>query len=172
MEMGVQDMSDPPGGEIKRDDKGNPSCLMSEAAGIMFVCPHLAKVASMEQKLTAIRGAIKTYQAVRYTRMTEMAMDENGWEALMVLRSKEELTIRLAIYWLTLLAKQTRNTSAKWTVLLSCGSSIICSHHRSLRIAGIKVIGEFVFSPKEYPLLKRHSLCSVSGIRSVNNDTN
>ena len=75
-EMGVQDMPDPPGGEIKRDEEGNPSGLMSEAACIMFVWPHLAKAASMEEKMSAIRDAIRAYNSSGYTGMIEMAMDE------------------------------------------------------------------------------------------------
>merc|ERR1712070_85656 len=71
-EMDVADMPNPEGGEIFRDETGRPTGLMSEAAGMQIVWPHLAKVTSREEKLSQIRGAIRTYNAAGYTGMIEM----------------------------------------------------------------------------------------------------
>ena len=156
-EMGVQDMPDPPGGEIKRDEQGNPSGLMSEAAGIMMVWPHLAKVASMEQKLSAIRDAIKTYNAAGYTGMIEMAMDENGWEALQVLRSKEELSIRLAVYWLIKPSKTDEENLRQVDQAVELWKKYNLQSSPDLRIAGIKIIGDGVIDACTAALVEPYS---------------
>ncbi|KIW65917.1 hypothetical protein PV04_08131 [Phialophora macrospora] len=161
-EMAVQDMPDPPGGEIKRDEKGNPTGLRSEAAGIMVVWPHLARVASMEDKLNAIREAIRTYNAAGYTGMIEMAMDENGWEALMQLRSKEELTIRLAVYWLIAPSKTDEENFRQVDRAVELWKEYNLTSSPDLRIAGIKVIGDGVVDACTASLLEPYSSNGVS----------
>ena len=161
-EMGVQDMPDPPGGEIKRDEKGNPSGLMSEAAGIMFVWPHLAKVAAMEDKISAIREGIKTYNAAGYTGMIEMAMDENGWEALLELRSKEELPIRLAAYWLIAPSKTDKENFRQVDRAVELWKQYNLQTSPDFRIAGIKVIGDGVIDACTAALLEPYSSNGIS----------
>ncbi|ETI25654.1 hypothetical protein G647_02428 [Cladophialophora carrionii CBS 160.54] len=156
-EMAVQDMPDPPGGEIKRDEKGNPTGLMSEAAGIMVVWPHLARVASMEDKLTAVREAIRTYNAAGYTGMIEMAMDENGWEALLQLRSKQELSIRLAVYWLIAPSKTDEENFRQVDRAVELWTQYNLTSSPDLRIAGIKIIGDGVIDACTAALLEPYS---------------
>jgi predicted amidohydrolase YtcJ len=161
-EMAVQDMPDPPGGEIKRDEKGNPTGLMSEAAGIMVVWPHLARVASMEDKLTAVREAIRTYNAAGYTGMIEMAMDENGWEALLELRSKEELSIRLAVYWLIAPSETDEENFRQVDRAVELWKQYNLTSSPDLRIAGIKVIGDGVIDACTAALLEPYSSTGIS----------
>ncbi|OCT46992.1 amidohydrolase family protein [Cladophialophora carrionii] len=161
-EMAVQDMPDPPGGEIKRDEKGNPTGLMSEAAGIMVVWPHLARVASMEDKLTAVREAIRTYNAAGYTGMIEMAMDENGWEALLQLRSKEELSIRLAVYWLIAPSKTDEENFRQVGRAVELWKQYNLTSSPDLRIAGIKIIGDGVIDACTAALLEPYSSTGIS----------
>jgi predicted amidohydrolase YtcJ len=161
-EMAVQDMPDPPGGEIKRDEKGNPTGLMSEAAGIMVVWPHLARVASMEDKLTAVRKAIRTYNAAGYTGMIEMAMDENGWEALLELRSKEELSIRLAVYWLIAPSETDEENFRQVDRAVELWKQYNLTSSPDLRIAGIKVIGDGVIDACTAALLEPYSSTGIS----------
>ncbi|EXJ57309.1 hypothetical protein A1O7_07656 [Cladophialophora yegresii CBS 114405] len=161
-EMAVQDMPDPPGGEVKRDEKGNPSGLMSEAAGIMFVWPHLARVASMEDKLTAVREAIRTYNAAGYTGMIEMAMDENGWEALLQLRSKEELSIRIAVYWLIAPSKTDEENFRQVDRAVELWKQYNLTSSPDLRIAGIKIIGDGVIDACTAALLEPYSSTGIS----------
>jgi predicted amidohydrolase YtcJ len=156
-EMGVQDMADPPGGEIKRDEKGNPTGLMSEAAAIMVVWPHLAKAASMDQKLAAIREAVNTYNASGYTGMIEMAMDENGWEALLELRAKEKLSIRLAMYWLIAPSKSDEENFRQVDRAVQLWKQYNLESSPDFRIAGIKVIGDGVVDACTAALLEPYS---------------
>lgn len=161
-EMGVKDMPDPPGGEIKRDEKGNPTGLMSEAAAITIVWPHLAKVATMEEKLAAIREGIRTYNACGYTGMVEMAMDGNAWEALLLLRSQEELSIRLAIYWLIYPSKTDEENFRQVDRAIELWKQYNLETSPHFRIAGIKVIGDGVVDACTAALLEPYSTNGIS----------
>lgn len=90
-ELNVEDKDDPAGGKICRDENGKTSGLLSETAAQIYAWPHVANVSSMADKLEAIKGAVAAYTAVGFTGMVEMAMDENVWEALQVLRSQVSL---------------------------------------------------------------------------------
>ncbi|OQV11279.1 hypothetical protein CLAIMM_15139 [Cladophialophora immunda] len=161
-EMGVQDMPDPPGGEIKRDEQGNATGLLSEAAAITIVWPHLAKVASMEEKLSAIRQAITTYNSSGYTGMVEMAMDENAWEALLELRSTEELTIRVAAHWLIYPSKTNEENFRQVDRAIELWKQYNLQTSPNFRIAGIKVIGDGVIDACTAALLEPYSSNGVS----------
>ncbi|KAK8078718.1 hypothetical protein PG994_002525 [Apiospora phragmitis] len=105
-EMGLQNMPDPQGGKIHRDAvSGKPTGVLAESAVMLVVWPHLAKVASMEEKLAALQGAISSYTREGYTGAVDMAFDENMLEAVRVLRRQQQengetLPIRLAAHWL------------------------------------------------------------------------
>lgn len=161
-EMGVHDMPNPPGGEIHRDDQGNPTGLLSEAAAVAIVWPHLAKVASMEEKTTAIRDAIKTYNASGYTGIVEMAMDENAWEALLDLRSKEHLSIRLAAHWLIYPSKTNEENLRQVDRAIQLWRKYNLETSPDFRIAGIKVIGDGVIDACTAALLEPYSSNGVS----------
>lgn len=157
-EMGVLDyVPDPPGGEIKRDDKGTATGLLSEAAAVTIVWPHLAKVASMEEKMTSIREAVKTYNASGYTGMVEMAMDENAWEALLELRSQEELSIRLAAHWLIYPSKTDEENLRQVDRAIDTWKTYNLETSPTFRIAGIKVIGDGVIDACTAALLEPYS---------------
>ncbi|EXJ75421.1 uncharacterized protein A1O5_02117 [Cladophialophora psammophila CBS 110553] len=161
-EMGVQDMPDPPGGEIKRDERGSATGLLSEAAAITIVWPHLAKVASMEEKLSAIRQAIKTYNASGYTGIVEMATDENAWEALLELMSKEELSIRVAAHWLIYPSKTDAENFRQVDRAIDLWKQYSLETSPNFRIAGIKIIGDGVIDACTAALLQPYSSNGVS----------
>jgi len=161
-EMGIQDMPDPAGGEIHRDGKGKATGLLSEAAAVTIVWPFLAKAASMEEKMTSIREAIKTYNAAGYTGLVEMAMDENAWEALLLFRSKEELTIRIAVHWLIAPSKTTEENLRQVDRAIELWKEYNLDTSPSFRIAGIKVIGDGVIDACTAALLEPYSKNGVS----------
>ncbi|KIX03333.1 uncharacterized protein Z518_06885 [Rhinocladiella mackenziei CBS 650.93] len=161
-EMGVEDMPNPPGGEIQRDDQGHATGLLSEAAAVTIVWPHLSKVASMEEKTTAMREAIKTYNASGYTGMVEMAMDENAWEALLELKSKEELSIRLAAHWLIYPSKSDEENLRQVDRAIELGKQYNQENSPHFWIAGIKVIGDGVIDACTAALLEPYSSNGVS----------
>ncbi|KAJ9654024.1 hypothetical protein H2198_006879 [Neophaeococcomyces mojaviensis] len=144
-EMNVSDMPDPEGGEILRNENGKATGLMSEAAGIQIVWPHLARVTSREEKLSQIRQAIRTYNADGYTGMLELATDEEIWSLLSELHSSEgPLTLRIAAHWLIKPSKTTTENIAQVDRAIELHKQYNLDTSPNLRIAGIKVIGDGV----------------------------
>ncbi|KAI1495704.1 amidohydrolase 3 [Biscogniauxia marginata] len=141
-EIGVQDMPDPEGGKIYRDETGKTSGLLSEAAAVTIVWPHIAKVAPMEEKLAALKGAIEAYNAAGYTGLVEMAMDENSWEALLLLRRRESLPIRIAVHWLITPRKTEAENLAQVDRAIELNRQFNSETSPGCRVVGIKVIGD------------------------------
>ncbi|KAI9338359.1 amidohydrolase family-domain-containing protein [Zopfochytrium polystomum] len=106
-ELGV-DAATPevPGGSIARDAGGNPTGLLSEAANINLVWPHLARIATLDERIERLEAAFAEYTASGYTGLVDMAMDETAWEAVQALlkrraaRGDPPPPCRLAAHWL------------------------------------------------------------------------
>lgn len=141
-EMGVQDMPDPEGGKIFRDENGKPTGLLSEAAAVNIAWPHVGKVMPMEEKLAALKGAVDAYHASGYTGLVEMAMDENAWEALQILREKEKLPIRIAVHWLVTPRKTEAENLAQVDRAIELSSQFNADTSPNCRVVGIKIIGD------------------------------
>ncbi|KAI0377341.1 amidohydrolase family-domain-containing protein [Hypomontagnella monticulosa] len=141
-ELGVQDMPDPEGGKIHRDENGKASGLLSEAAAIVIVWPYLARVAPLEEKLAAIKGAIDAYNAAGYTGLVELAMDENAWDALQILRQRETLPIRIAVHWLITPQKTEAENLAQVDRAIELNRQFNAKTSPDCRIVGIKVVGD------------------------------
>ncbi|KAI0173075.1 amidohydrolase 3 [Hypoxylon sp. FL1284] len=141
-EMAVETLPDPEGGKIHRDKDGRASGLLSEAAAVTIVWPHIAKVAPMEEKLAALKGAVAAYNASGYTGLVEMAMDENAWEALQVLRQREKLPIRVAVHWLATPRKTEAENLAQVDRAIELNRHFNADTSPDCRIVGIKVIGD------------------------------
>ncbi|KFY62760.1 hypothetical protein V496_04404 [Pseudogymnoascus sp. VKM F-4515 (FW-2607)] len=157
-EMGVQDMPDPSGGSISRDSEGRASGLLSEAAAVMMVWPHIAKVSPIEEKVNALRAAFKAYSAAGYTGVVEMAMDENGWEALLLLRQRDgKLTVRLAAHWLIAPSKTEEGNLEQVDRAIELHKQFNTETSPDCRIAGIKVICDGVIDACTAALLEPYS---------------
>ncbi|KAK5093332.1 hypothetical protein LTR70_004702 [Exophiala xenobiotica] len=144
-EMNVADMPNPDGGEVLRDETGKPTGLMSEAAGIQIVWPHLARVAGREKKLSQMRETIRTYNAAGYTGIIEMATDAEIWSLLSELHSSEgPLTLRIAAHWLIKPSKTTAENIAQVDRAIEVHKKYNLKSSPNLRIAGIKIIGDGV----------------------------
>lgn len=139
-ELKVESVADPVGGKIHRDEHGQASGLLSETAAQIFVWPYIARVASLEEKLDALRGAFKTYTAAGYTGMVDMAMDENAWEALKIMRSKEDIPFRIAAYWLIQPSTDTERNLAQVDQAIALHQKFNADTSPDFRIAGIKLI--------------------------------
>ncbi|KAI0408514.1 amidohydrolase family protein [Xylaria palmicola] len=161
-EMGVQDMADPEGGEIHRDENGKASGLLSESAAVTIVWPHIAKVAPMEEKLAAIRRAIRAYSAAGYTGLVEMAMDENGWEALQTLRQQEDLPMRFAVHWLVTPRKTEAENLAQIDRAIELNWQFNAETTPDCRVVGIKVIGDGIIDGCTAGLTEPYSSNGVS----------
>ncbi|KAH7247276.1 amidohydrolase 3 [Fusarium redolens] len=98
--LDIEDMPDPAGGKIHRYADGKPSGLLDEGAMMSIIWPFQAKSSPKEERIEAIRAAIQKYNAAGYTGLVEMAMDEEGWDALVTLFGESDHAIRIAAYWL------------------------------------------------------------------------
>jgi predicted amidohydrolase YtcJ len=161
-ELAVQNMPNPAGGEIHRDKSGKATGLLSEAATVTLVWPHLAKVASTDEKLNSIRQAVRTYSAAGYTGMIDMAMDENAWEALKELKSKEELAIRIAAYWIITPSNTDDENMAQVDRAIALHKEFNLENTPDFRIAGIKIISDGVVDACTAALCEPYSSNGVS----------
>ncbi|EGX88669.1 amidohydrolase family protein [Cordyceps militaris CM01] len=100
--MGLpHDAPDLPGGTLQRGPDGRLNGVFNEGAVFQLIWPFVATVASMDEKMAAIKAAIAHFSSAGYTGIVDMAMDDNIWEPLMALRAHEGLgPMRIAAYWL------------------------------------------------------------------------
>ncbi|RYO68372.1 hypothetical protein AA0116_g733 [Alternaria tenuissima] len=138
--MGVQDMEVPAGGTIERDADGNASGLLSEACVLLIVWPYLAKVTPLDEKMAALRTAIKAYHAVGCTGCIDMAMDENAWDAILALRSAEGLPLRVAAHWCIMPGDGEEHRLQQVERAIKLSQEFNNKTSPDLRIVGIKVI--------------------------------
>jgi predicted amidohydrolase YtcJ len=143
-ELGAADWKDVPGGIIERDAEGRLTGVFSEAANITYVWPYLARVASMEERMAAIRAAVSAYHEAGYTGMIDMAMDEGAWEALQALREQEEsrggIPMRIAAYWLVKPCEREEDMMKQVERAIELAGQFNASTTPDCRIVGIKVI--------------------------------
>lgn len=141
-EMGIQEMEDPAGGTIERDDQGNASGLLSEACVLLIVWPYLAKVLPMEDKVAALRAAVKAYHEVGCTGCIDMAMDENAWEAVLAYQKAEggKLSLRVASHWCILPGDGEEHRLQQVERAIELNRQFNNETSPDLRIVGIKII--------------------------------
>ena len=139
-ELNVESMKDPAGGIIHRDEQGRPSGLLSEAAAITLVWPHIARVTPLEDRVEALREAGRAYTRAGYTGMIEMAMDENAWKGLQLLQSREKLSFRVAAHWLINPSDDEDATLKQVDRAIELRERFNVETSPALRITGIKII--------------------------------
>ncbi|TEA13695.1 putative amidohydrolase YtcJ [Colletotrichum sidae] len=140
-ELGIEDMADPVGGKIHRDADGKATGLLSEAAVLTIVWPHLAQVAPKRDRMDAIKAAVETYNASGYTGLIEMAMDEPAWDAVCSLRAEEpDLPMRIHAYWLIKPSESEEERFKQVDRALELHRELNKTTSPDLRIVGIKVI--------------------------------
>ncbi|KAF1918719.1 amidohydrolase 3 [Ampelomyces quisqualis] len=141
-EMGVQEMENPAGGTIERDINGKASGLLSEACILLIVWPFLATALPLEDKMAALRAAIKAYHAVGCTGCIDMAMDESAWEAILALREAEggTLPLRVAAHWCVNPGSGPEDRSRQVARAIELNKQFNNDTSPDLRIVGIKLI--------------------------------
>jgi predicted amidohydrolase YtcJ len=143
-ELGAEAWTDVPGGIIERDAEGRLTGVFSEAANITYVWPYLASVASMDERMAAIRAAVAAYHEAGYTGLIDMAMDEGGWEALQALKESEKgkggIPMRIAAYWLVKPCEKVEDMVAQVERAAELAKQHNASTAPDCRIVGIKVI--------------------------------
>ncbi|KAK2599176.1 hypothetical protein QQS21_005366 [Conoideocrella luteorostrata] len=141
MELG-HDSPDPPGGMIQRDSDGKPNGVFNEGAVFQVIWPFVARVASMEEKKEAIQSAFKAFNAVGYTGMIDMAMDDTIWEPLVELRNETNglQGMRVAAYWLMKPDDSLENIIAQVDRAAELAKAYNSKTTPDCRLVGVKVI--------------------------------
>jgi predicted amidohydrolase YtcJ len=111
----------------------------------------------LEEKLTALRAALAAYTASGYTGIVEMAMDENAWEALLLLRQQEKLTVRIAAHWLIVPCHDEASNLAQVDRAIALHRQFNLDTSPDFRIAGIKLICDGVIDACTAALLEPYS---------------
>jgi predicted amidohydrolase YtcJ len=170
-ELGVRAIPDPMGGKIHRDENGQPSGLLDEAAQTGIVWPHLMNVCTMEERLCALDDALRVYLESGYTGLVDMAMDNDAWEALRLLRARQEVPIHIAAHWYIPftdddeeLSRHIEEAIAKHQEFNPCGSPDFC-------VVGIKIISDGVVdgctAALSHPYIQTDGATCVNPIWSV-----
>jgi predicted amidohydrolase YtcJ len=140
-ELGAAEWPDVPGGIIERDAEGGLVGVFSEAANITYVWPYLASVASMGERVEAIRAAVGAYYEAGYTGLVDMAMDEGAWEALLELRGRDGgVGVRVAAYWLVRPLGSEEETLRQVERAVELAGEFNARTSPDCRVVGIKVI--------------------------------
>ncbi|KAH1552682.1 hypothetical protein KXX57_007520 [Aspergillus fumigatus] len=163
-ELGVADTPDPAGGVIHRGEDGQPSGLLSEAAAVNIVWPHVARVATAEEKMEFVRSAVRAYNAAGYTGVVEMATDENVWGTMLALRQTEKVSLRLAAHWIITPAATVEECLAQVDRAIELHAVYNARSSPDFRIAGIKVICDGVVDACTAALLLRLPMCALHAI--------
>ncbi|KAL4879101.1 amidohydrolase family-domain-containing protein [Aspergillus karnatakaensis] len=162
-DLGVNENTpDPEGGEISRDSEGKPSGLLSEAAAVTIVWPHIAKVATLDEKLGFVRNGVRAYNAAGYTGMIELATDENIWSTVLELRKREEVPVRFAAHWVITPAKEEGDVLKQVDRAIELHQVYNKQSSPDFRIAGIKVICDGVVDACTAALLEPYSTAVAS----------
>lgn len=139
-ELAIADTPDPVGGTIERNEDGKATGVLMESCVMLIIWPHIAKVASMEEKHVAIKGAVSVFNADGYTGAIDMALDENALEAIQDLRKEGELPFRLAAHWLIAPKKDSADTLAQVDRAIELHKTLNAETSPDFYIAGIKII--------------------------------
>lgn len=138
--MGVQNMPDPFGGEIVRDEDGKASGLMLENASFQIVWPYIASQLSRDDKVENVLRGMNAYASSGYTGLIDMAMGEEDWEILQLLKSQGRLHCRIAAHWLVEPKATTEENLVQVDRAIELNRQFNAQTSPDLRIQGIKLI--------------------------------
>ncbi|KAL7819115.1 amidohydrolase 3 [Trichoderma gracile] len=163
-EMGLETAPNPVGGTIHRDAQGKAVGLLSEAACTLLVWPHLAQIASPEERVGAMRDAIQALHAVGCTGCVEMAMDDIAWDALQSLRAEMggQLPLHIAAHWLIRPTKSADGESKDLSRAITLSQQFNASTSPDFRIVGIKIMCDGVVDSCTAALIEPYCTTGVS----------
>ncbi|KAL7787238.1 amidohydrolase 3 [Trichoderma afarasin] len=163
-EMGVESTPNPVGGTIHRDAQGKATGFLSEAACTVLVWPHLAQIATPEERVEAMRDAIHALHAVGCTGFVEMAMDDVAWDALKTLRAEMggQLPVHIAAHWLVRPTDSTKGDSEELIRAIALSKEFNATTSPDFRIVGIKIMCDGVVDSCTAALIEPYSTTGVS----------
>lgn len=143
-ELKVQDMKDPPGGSIERDETGKPSGLLLENAFHGIALPYLNQTLTDSDRQTALGNALAAYSSAGYTGLIDMGMDEEQWEALKTFKTSKGLPLHIAAYWMVTYSDKPHEVEARLQKAIEMHRKYPPSADPSFCITGIKLISDGV----------------------------
>lgn len=140
--LGIGGMADPPGGTIHRDAEGRPTGLFEEAVVFTLIWPWLSRISTLDERAGAIGRAIDTLSAGGYVGMIDMAMNDESWDALLLLRARRpDLPARIAAYWL-LRPSDDADVAAQVDRAIAMARRYSAETSPDLRIVGVKIVSD------------------------------
>lgn len=140
--LGISTMADPPGGTIFRDADGKPTGLFEEAVVFTLIWPWLSRISTLEERAAAIGRAVDTYSAAGYVGAIDMAMNDESWDSLLLLRKQRpNLPLRVAAYWL-LRPSDPADISAQVDRAIDMARRYSSTTSPDLRIVGVKIVSD------------------------------
>lgn len=143
-ELKVQDMKDPPGGSIERDETGKASGLLLENAFHAIAMPYLNQSLTDSDRQSALGNALAAYRAAGYTGLIDMAMDKEQWEALKTFKATKGLPLHVAAYWMVTYSDKPEEVEASLQEAIEMHKKYPPSADPSFCITGIKLISDGV----------------------------
>ncbi|KAI1446146.1 amidohydrolase 3 [Annulohypoxylon stygium] len=142
-ELDAENLKDPEGGKIVRDENGKPTGAFEEAAVFTMIWPFLSDVATEKDREDWIRAAVQVYNSSGYTGAIDMAMEEQSWATLLKIRKeqpKQSLPFRLAAYWLLTPTTSEADCLAQVDRVIEVHKKLSAEESPDLHVVGIKLI--------------------------------
>lgn len=140
--LGIKAMADPPGGTIHRDADGSPTGWFEEAVVFGLIWPWVARISTALERATAMGKAVDTYSAEGYVGMIDMAMNEEMWESLLLLKEQRpDLPVRIAAYWILVPADE-EDVARQVDKAIELAGKYNATTSPDLKLVGIKIVSD------------------------------
>jgi predicted amidohydrolase YtcJ len=141
----TRDTPDPKGGEIERDEAGEPTGVLLETAFHDFVWPYIGENTTLDEAVGMVEAALDAFVSTGVTGAVDMAMSEDSLAALEVVYAKRgrNLPLRLNMHWL-ITPKGTDEDRAERVQTAANHKARLADKAPFLNLVGIKIISDGV----------------------------
>ncbi|WP_461474482.1 amidohydrolase [Microbacterium sp. HJ5] len=135
----TRDTPDPLGGEIVRDDDGEPTGLLLETAATQYAWAHRDATTNDADRDADVERVLEAYLAAGVTGVVDMAFDDYGLAAFQRAQDRRggELPLRVAAHWLV---ENTGDDAANLAQVARAAELADGESTPWLRVVGIKLI--------------------------------
>lgn len=144
--LGIGTMPDPPGGTIHRDADGLPTGLFEEAVVFTLIWPWVSRISTLPERAAAVERAVATYSAEGYVGMVDMAMNDDLWDALLLLRAQQPqdrpLPVRIAAYWLLRPTDDLDDLARQVDYAIAKARAYSAETSPDCKVVGIKIVSD------------------------------
>lgn len=141
--LGIGAMPDPPGGTIHRDAAGRPTGFFEEAVVFTLIWPWVSRISTLAERAAAIAQAVATYSAEGYVGMVDMAMNDDLWDSLQLLRTERpDLPVRIAAYWLLRPSEDADDISRQVEYAAAKAAAFSAATSPDCQVVGVKIVSD------------------------------